>query len=151
MDVDANTRVAVIGLGYVGLPLAVALARHFNVIGVDINAERVAELKAGEDRTGEVEPDRLAASTLAYATDIAEAAGSAIFIVTVPTPVDQANQPDLRPVLGATRAIAGILPQSPGAIIVYESTVYPGLTEDFCGPILAQVSGLNQESDFRIG
>jgi UDP-N-acetyl-D-galactosamine dehydrogenase len=151
MDVDANTRVAVIGLGYVGLPLAVALARHFPVIGVDINTERVAELKAGTDRTGEVEPERLAASALTYATDISEAAASAIFIVTVPTPVDQANQPDLRPVLGATRAIAGVLAQSPGAIIIYESTVYPGVTEDVCGPELERLSGLKRGRDFFLG
>jgi UDP-N-acetyl-D-galactosamine dehydrogenase len=151
MDVDANTRVAVVGLGYVGLPLAVALARHFPVTGVDINAERVAELKAGVDRTGEIEVERLAASTLAYATDIAEAAGSAIFIVTVPTPVDQANQPDLRPVVSATRAIAGVLPQSPGAIVVYESTVYPGVTEEVCGPELERLTGLKRGRDFFLG
>ena len=151
MQVDANTRVAVIGLGYVGLPLAVALARHFPVIGVDINAERVAELKAGIDRTKEVGPEELTASTLGYTTDIGEAAGAAVFIVTVPTPVDQANQPDLGPVLGATRAIAGVLAHSPGAIIVYESTVYPGVTEEVCGPELERLSGLKRGRDFFLG
>lgn len=151
IEVSGDTRVAVVGLGYVGLPLAVALARHFPVIGIDINAERVAELHAGRDRTGEVEPERLAASTLRYATDIAAARGSAIFIVTVPTPVDQANQPDLGPVLGATRAIASVLTDSPGAIIVYESTVYPGVTEEVCGPVLEQLSGLKRGRDFFLG
>ncbi len=151
MEINADTPVAVIGLGYVGLPLAVALARHFPVIGIDINAQRVAELKAGRDRTGEVEPERLAASSLRYATDIAEARGSAIFIVTVPTPVDQANQPDLGPVLGATRAIATVLADSPGAIIVYESTVYPGVTEDVCGPELERLTGLVRGRDFFLG
>jgi UDP-N-acetyl-D-galactosamine dehydrogenase len=151
MDINADTPVAVVGLGYVGLPLAVALARHFPVIGIDINAERIAELKAGRDRTGEVEPERLAASSLRYAIDIAEARGSAVFIVTVPTPVDQANQPDLGPVLGATRAIATVLADSPGAIIVYESTVYPGVTEDVCGPELERLTGLVRGRDFFLG
>lgn len=151
IEVSGDTRVAVVGLGYVGLPLAVALARHFPVIGIDINAERIAELKAGRDRTGEVEPDRLAASTLRYATDMDAARGSDVFIVTVPTPVDQANQPDLGPVLGATRAIAGVLADSPGAIIVYESTVYPGVTEEVCGPELERLSGLARGRDFFLG
>ncbi len=151
IEVSGNTQVAVVGLGYVGLPLAVALARHFPVIGIDINAERIAELKAGRDRTGEVEPDRLAASTLRYATDMDAARGSDVFIVTVPTPVDQANQPDLGPVLGATRAIAGVLADSPGAIIVYESTVYPGVTEEVCGPELERLSGLARGRDFFLG
>ncbi|MFN3287252.1 MAG: nucleotide sugar dehydrogenase [Sphingomonadaceae bacterium] len=151
IEVSGDTRVAVVGLGYVGLPLAVALARHFPVIGIDINADRIAELKAGRDRTGEVEPDRLAASTLRYATDMDAARGSDVFIVTVPTPVDQANQPDLGPVLGATRAIAGVLADSPGAIIVYESTVYPGVTEEVCGPELERLSGLARGRDFFLG
>jgi len=151
MGLGANSRVAVIGLGYVGLPLAVALARSFDTIGVDINADRVAELQAGYDRTREVDNAGLAASKLHYSTDIADARGAAVFIVTVPTPVDSANQPDLRPVMGATRAIAGVLEAGAGTIIVYESTVYPGVTEELCGPELERLSGLKRGTDFFLG
>lgn len=151
MVFDTNSRVAVIGLGYVGLPLAVALARSFPTVGVDINATRVAELKAGHDRTHEVDGPVLAASTLQYATDIADARGAAVFIVTVPTPVDAANQPDLGPVMSATRAIAGVLAADAGTIIVYESTVYPGVTEEICGPELERLSGLKRGVDFFLG
>ena len=151
MPLDPSSRVAVIGLGYVGLPLAVALARSFDVAGIDINAERVAELRAGHDRTHEVDGPVLAASKLTCSTDIADARGAAIFIVTVPTPVDAANQPDLSPVMGATRAIAGVLEASPGAIVVYESTVYPGVTEDVCGPELERLTGLTRGKDFFLG
>lgn len=151
MPLDRNSRIAVIGLGYVGLPLAVALARSFDCIGIDINAERVTELKAGRDRTHEVDGPTLAASTLGLSTDIAEARGANVFIVTVPTPVDAANQPDLRPVMGATRAIAGVLEAGSGAIIVYESTVYPGVTEDVCGPELERLTGLKRGKDFFLG
>src|SRR3546814_3365381 len=127
-------RIAVIGLGYVGLPLAVALARRFDCIGIDIDSNRIAELKAGHDRTREVTPDTLADSGLCLSEWIEDAQDADIFIVTVPTPVDRANQPDLRPVLGATRAIAAIDRKNAGTILVYESTVYPGVTEDVCGP-----------------
>ncbi len=151
MSFDPHGRVAVIGLGYVGLPLAVALARSFDCIGVDINAQRVAELVGGHDRTHEVDAPTLAASKLAYSTDIADARGAKIFIVTVPTPVDAANQPDLRPVMGATRAIAGVLEAGAGTIIVYESTVYPGVTEEICGPELERLSGLRRGHDFFLG
>lgn len=151
MVFDQNSRVAVIGLGYVGLPLAVALARSFPTLGVDINAARVAELKAGHDRTHEVDGPALTASALNYSTDIADARASAVFIVTVPTPVDSANQPDLRPVMGATRAIARVLEAGAGAIVVYESTVYPGVTEEICGPELERLSGLKRGVDFFLG
>ncbi len=151
MVFDQNSRVAVIGLGYVGLPLAVALARSFPTLGVDINAARVAELKAGHDRTHEVDGPALTASALNYSTDIADARASAVFIVTVPTPVDSANQPDLRPVMGATRAIARVLEAGAGTIVVYESTVYPGVTEEICGPELERLSGLKRGVDFFLG
>lgn len=151
MDFDHNSRIAVIGLGYVGLPLAVALARSFDTLGVDINAERVAELTAGHDRTREVDATGLTASKLAYTTDIGVARGAAVFIVTVPTPVDSENQPDLGPVMGATRAIAGVLEAGAGTIIVYESTVYPGVTEDICGPELERLTGLKRGIDFFLG
>ena len=149
MELNAQSRIAVIGLGYVGLPLAVALARSFDVIGVDIARGRVDELKSGHDRTHEVDAATLAASTMRFTTDIADARGAAVFIVTVPTPVDAANQPDLRPVMGATRAIAGVLEKQ--AIVVYESTVYPGVTEEVCGPELERLSGLERGTDFYLG
>ena len=144
-------RIAVIGLGYVGLPLAVALARRFDCIGIDIDSSRIAELKAGHDRTREVTPDTLAESGLRLSECIEDAQDADIFIVTVPTPVDSANQPDLRPMLGATRAIAAILKRNAGTILVYESTVYPGVTEDVCGPELERLSGLKRGVDFFLG
>jgi UDP-N-acetyl-D-galactosamine dehydrogenase len=144
-------KLAVIGLGYVGLPLAVGLAKHFPVVGVDIDADRIRELSAGLDRTNEVEPETLAASTLRLTADVAEARDANIFIVTVPTPVDSANHPDLGPVLGATRAIAPLLQRGRGTIIVYESTVYPGVTEEICGAELARISGLERSVDFFLG
>lgn len=144
-------RVAVIGLGYVGLPLAVALAKSFETIGFDINAERVAELRDGHDRTREVEGPVLKASTLAYSSTLDAIRGADIFIVTVPTPVDAANQPDLGPVLSATRALAGVLEAGRSQIIVYESTVYPGVTEEICGPELERLSGLVRGRDFFLG
>lgn len=143
--------VAIVGLGYVGLPLAVALAESFDTIGVDINAERVSELRSGLDRTREVLDVQLSASKLNYTTDIADCRGASVFIVTVPTPVDFANHPDLGPVLSATRAIAGVLEAGLGQIIVYESTVYPGVTEDVCGPELERLSGLKRGVDFFLG
>ncbi|EMD84307.1 nucleotide sugar dehydrogenase [Pacificimonas flava] len=150
--IDGTTRVAVIGLGYVGLPLAVALAKSFDTIGIDIKPERIAELRNGEDSTHEIEPERLKTSSLKLSSDIADAADSDIFIVTVPTPVDKANQPDLGPVRGATRAVASVLkPRERPPLIIYESTVYPGVTEDVCGPILEELSGLSRGKDFFLG
>jgi len=151
MNFPAEPRVVVVGLGYVGLPLAVALSRRFVCIGLDINRERIAELRAGRDRTREVDDATLAASSLAYTADIADCAGADIYIVTVPTPVDEANQPDLGPVLGATRALAGILTAGQRAILVYESTVYPGVTEEVCGPELERLTGLKRGVDFFLG
>ncbi|WP_114226396.1 MULTISPECIES: nucleotide sugar dehydrogenase [Sphingomonas] len=146
-----SPRIAVIGLGYVGLPLAVALAQHFPVTGLDIDAGRIAELSQGHDRTREVTPDRLRATSLRLTSDPADLAGTNVFIVTVPTPVDEANRPDLTPLLGATRTVAAALAASDQPVIVYESTVYPGVTEDICGPELARLSGLVQGRDFRLG
>ena len=149
MSVDL--KIIVVGLGYVGLPLAVALARSFDVLGVDIDAGRVAELRSGHDRTREVEDERLAASSLRYSSSIEDARGADVYIVTVPTPVDQANQPDLRPVISATRSLAGVLDAAKQSIVVYESTVYPGVTEEICGPEIERVSGLKQGRDFFLG
>lgn len=144
-------RVVVVGLGYVGLPLAVALARYFDCLGVDIDITRVAELRAGHDRTREIDAGRLLSSSVRFTTDIAESVGADVYIVTVPTPVDDANQPDLGPVMGATRALAAILTSGQGAIVVYESTVYPGVTEELCGPEIERISGLSRGKDFFLG
>lgn len=146
---EKNTKIVVVGLGYVGLPLAVALARSFDVVGFDIDKGRVAELSAGRDRTREVEPDRLKASTLVYASDPSAIRGADIYIVTVPTPVAANNQPDLGAVRGASKSVGEVMKE--GAIVVYESTVYPGVTEDVCGPILEEASGLKCGVGFYLG
>ena len=148
---EGKERIVVIGLGYVGLPLAVALARSFDVLGLDIDARRVAELESGHDRTHEIDAARLAGSTLRYTSDPSAGAGADIYIVTVPTPVDAENQPDLKPVIGATEAVATMLDPERKPIIVYESTVYPGVTEEICGPLLERVSGLRRGEDFFLG
>lgn len=146
-----NPRIVVVGLGYVGLPLAVALARRFEVTGLDVNAERIAELKRGHDRTNEIDGDRLAASSLAYVATPAECPAADIYIVTVPTPVDSANRPDLGLVRKASETVGAMLDGSRKPIVVYESTVYPGVTEEVCGPILERVSGLVRGRDFFLG
>ena len=140
--------IAIVGLGYVGLPLAVALARHFPVIGFDVDAERIEELRRGHDRTREVEADDLAASFLKLT---AEPAAADIYIVTVPTPVDASNRPDLSMVLAATHTVGALLDPDRPATIVYESTVYPGVTDEICGPELERVSGLKRGTHFRLG
>lgn len=145
----AKPRIAVIGLGYVGLPLAVALAKHFPTTGFDINAKRIDELKAGHDRTDEVDPTALKASTLAYASERSAIAGFDVYIVTVPTPVDENNRPDLTAMKKASETVGAVMKK--GAIVCYESTVYPGVTEDVCGPILARASGLVRGRDFFLG
>src|SRR6185503_1957759 len=117
-------------------------------IGLDIDSARVAELARGHDRTGEVEPEILAETALTVTDDRELARGADIFIVTAPTPVDQANRPDLSPLLAATESIAGLIDGAKPTIIVYESTVYPGVTEDVCGPLIARVSGLERGRHF---
>ena len=144
-----SPRISVIGLGYVGLPLAIHLARHFDVIGFDIDATRIAELKLGEDRTDEVADEALRDTKMDFTNDEAALAGTDIFIVTVPTPVDSDNAPDLGPIRGASETVARNLAK--GAVVVYESTVYPGVTEDVCGPILEAGSGLSCGADFFLG
>ena len=144
-----NHKVAVIGLGYVGIPLSVALARHFQVVGFDIKSERVSELKKGWDATGEVESDVLRASSLILTDELDSVAGSDVFIITVPTPVDSDNRPDLGAVRSACEMVGGVM--SKGAIVVLESTVYPGVTEEVCGPILESVSSLVCGHDFFLG
>jgi UDP-N-acetyl-D-galactosamine dehydrogenase len=145
----------VIGLGYVGLPLAVALAKRFEVIGLDVDARRIAELEAGHDRTGEIEPDRLAASSLRLIADPVQCPAADFYIVTVPTPIDAANRPDLGMVEKASQTVAKMLPAAVAEgrvpVVVYESTVYPGVTEDICAPILEAGSGLKCGKDFFLG
>jgi UDP-N-acetyl-D-galactosamine dehydrogenase len=151
-----DEKIAVIGLGYVGLPVALAFARAFeHVVGFDIDPRRVEELNGGHDRTNEVDPAALKATTLTMTTDPAALAGSSFFVVTVPTPIDGNRQPDLRPVKSASESVGRVLSKldwkPEGPIVVYESTVYPGVTEEYCGPILEQISGLKQGRDFKLG
>lgn len=145
----AKARVGVIGLGYVGLPLAVALARGVKTVGFDIDTARVGELAKGHDRTNEIDKDRLTASKLKVTSDIADIAGLDVYIVTVPTPVDIANRPDLGAVLSACRTVGKVMRK--GAVVVLESTVYPGVTEDVAGPALEKESGLKSGVDFFLG
>ena len=140
-----NTRIAIIGLGYVGLPLAVEFGKQYATTGFDINAARIAELKQGKDSTLEVEPELLAQATCLRFTDQLDGiAGCNVYIVTVPTPIDAAKRPDLTPLVKASEAIGKVL--KPGDTVVYESTVYPGCTEEICVPILERVSGLRYEA-----
>lgn len=142
--------IAVIGLGYVGLPLAAEFGKTRPVIGMDINKKRVEELAAGIDKTLEVDSAELKKSTqLKFSSDPADLKSAQIFIVTVPTPVTKNKIPDLKPIEGATRMIAKVLKK--GDIVVYESTVFPGCTEDFCVPILEEISGLKFNTDFFCG
>jgi UDP-N-acetyl-D-glucosamine/UDP-N-acetyl-D-galactosamine dehydrogenase len=143
-------RIAVIGLGYVGLPLAVAFAAEHDVVGFDIGAERIAELRRGGDRTLEVAPAELkAAARLTFSDDPAALAGCNVFIVTVPTPIDEHKRPDLSALMAASRTVGAAIGQ--GGVVIYESTVYPGATEEDCVPVVAEVSGLAFNRDFFAG
>ena len=144
-------RIVVVGLGYVGLPLAIALADHFTVVGLDTDKSRIAELRDAHDRTNEIGPDRLRSTPLVLTDSADEARGADFYIVTVPTPVDASNRPDLTPVLGATRTLAALLDAERPTTIVYESTVYPGVTEEICGPLIEEVSGLKRGTHFFLG
>jgi len=146
-----SERIVVVGLGYVGLPLAIALADHFETIGIDIDTQRIDELRSGTDRTHEIEEAELRQSTLQLTSSPEGCRGADIFIVTVPTPVDVANRPDLGAVLSATRMIAALIEPERRPTIVYESTVYPGVTEEICGPEIEKVGGLRRGHDFRLG
>jgi len=142
--------IGVIGLGYVGLPLAVELGRFWRTVGFDIDARRIRELRAGRDRSLEVTTDELdAASELIYTDDAASLADCNIYIVTVPTPINAHKQPDLGPLQSASATVGGLL--RPGDVVIYESTVYPGATEEVCVPILERHSGLRFNQDFFAG
>jgi UDP-N-acetyl-D-galactosamine dehydrogenase len=143
-------RIAVMGLGYVGLPLALALARKFkDVVGFDVRREKIAGLRAGRDRTREISAAALRRTTLRMTCRPDDLAGRTFFIVAVPTPVDPQKRPDLAPLIAASETVGRAL--RPGAVVVYESTVYPGVTEDICGPVLARASGLKRGADFTLG
>jgi UDP-N-acetyl-D-galactosamine dehydrogenase len=145
-----TARIAVIGLGYVGLPLAVEFGRKRTVVGFDVKASRIAELKAGVDRTLEVPAAEIAeARHLSVTSDPAELANCSVFIVTVPTPIDTAKRPDLTPMIRASETIGRMMPK--GAIVIYESTVYPGATEEVCVPVLERTSGMTFNVDFFCG
>jgi UDP-N-acetyl-D-glucosamine/UDP-N-acetyl-D-galactosamine dehydrogenase len=145
-----NEKIGVIGLGYVGLPVALAFARKFpDTVGFDIKAKRVKELNEGIDITGESEPDELKSSNLKITDSWEDLRGCTMFIVTVPTPIDLDRQPDLTAVRKASESVGKVI--SKGSVIVYESTVYPGVTEEVCGPILEKFSGLKQGVDFKLG
>ncbi len=143
-------RIAVLGLGYVGLPLAVAFAAAHDVLGFDIGRARIDGLRRGEDRTLEVTPEALAAAArLAFTTDPRDLVGCDVFIVTVPTPIDAYKRPDLSALMAASRTVGGAI--RPGGVVIYESTVYPGATEEDCAPVVAAVSGLKANRDFFLG
>ena len=143
-------RVGVVGLGYVGLPLAVEFGKHFDTVGFDVKARRIAELKAGRDNTLEVTRKELtAADRLTFTAELADLKRCQVFIITVPTPIDEYKRPDLSPLIGASTSIGRVLKR--GDVVVYESTVYPGCTEEVCVPILERESGLTFNRDFFVG
>ncbi len=145
-----SEKIAVIGLGYVGLPVAVALGKKFDgTVGFDINQSRIDELKRGHDRTNEVGDADLKATKINYTSVLSDMNDCTFYIVTVPTPIDENNQPDLTPVRKACETIGQILKK--GSVVVFESTVYPGVTEEYCGPILEKLTGLKSGVDFKLG
>ena len=146
----ATSRIAIIGLGYVGLPLAVEFGKKFNCVGFDINSDRVSELKAGKDSTLEVEPELLKqAERLSYSDQTDQIKDCNVFIVTVPTPIDKYRRPDLSPLEGASRMLGNILKKND--VVIFESTVYPGASEEVCVPIMEKISGLTYNQDFFLG
>ncbi|MES2695516.1 MAG: NAD(P)-binding domain-containing protein, partial [Verrucomicrobiota bacterium] len=141
--------ICVVGLGYVGLPLAALLSKKFKVVGLDINSARVTELKAGRDHTRELTSEQLAGSPVQFTTDASTLGDCRFIIITVPTPIDAHKKPDLTPLVGASRMVGKYI--KPGTTVVYESTVYPGCTEDDCIPLIEKESGLKWKKDFFVG
>ncbi|HSH68554.1 MAG TPA: nucleotide sugar dehydrogenase [Deferrisomatales bacterium] len=146
---DGTDTLAVVGLGYVGLPLAVAFGRRFPIVGFDIAEKKVALLKQGVDPTGELTRDEVRAADIHYTSNPGELRRAKFIVVAVPTPIDNHKQPDLRPLVSASTAIGKNL--TPGTTVVYESTVFPGVTEEVCGPVLERESGLVCGRDFKLG
>lgn len=150
MLIENKTNIAIIGLGYVGLPLAVEFGKHYATLGFDINKVRIAELNCGEDHTLEVSSEELrAASNLRYGCELNDLRSANVFIVTVPTPIDEHRQPDLAPLVKASETIGEVI--KAGDVVIYESTVYPGATEEDCIPVIERVSGLKYNVDFFAG
>ncbi len=149
MTINPPQKLSVIGLGYVGLPLAVALAEHFSVLGFDIDRRRTEALKGSQDHTGEGAAEVLARTTATFTSDAGQLAGSDVFIVAVPTPVDDNKVPDLGPLRGACNSVGPHV--VPGSVVVLESTVFPGATEEICGPVLAELSGRVCGEDSALG
>ena len=146
---DGNTKLSLVGLGYVGMPIAVEFAKHVKVVGFDINEHKIAQYEAGVDPTKEVGDEAVAKTSVEFTCDPAALEEARFHIVAVPTPVNQDKTPDLTPVIGASKTLGAHL--KPGSIVVYESTVYPGVTEDVCVPILERESGLKCGEDFKVG
>jgi len=144
-----SEKIGVIGLGYVGLPVALAFSTRFETVGFDIDQTRIDQLHAGEDRTGELDRDTLSAAKIRLSCDPRDLRGCTFFVVTVPTPIDASRRPDLGALLAASRTVGSVL--QAGGVVVYESTVYPGVTEEICGPALSAASGLRCGTDFTLG
>ena len=147
--VEKKIKLAVIGLGYVGLPIALEFAGKINVIGFDINDQRLDKMRKGIDPSGELKSEAFKNKSIEFTSSLDKLGEASFFIVTVPTPIDEHNLPDLKPILSATRSIGKILKK--GDYVVYESTVYPGCTEEDCVPILEELSGLKLKTDFKVG
>lgn len=147
--INKESKLAVIGLGYVGLPLAMAFAEHVSVTGFDIDEERLVKLRKGMDPVGELNPEIFKGKSITFTSSVEELGEASFYIVTVPTPIDKQNQPDLSFLLQATQTVGKLL--NPGDYVVYESTVYPGCTEEKCLPLLEELSGLKAGTGFQIG
>lgn len=146
---NKEKKIAIVGLGYVGLPLAMGFADKLSVIGYDINEDRLAKLREGIDPNGELESSQWKGKDIEFTSSVDKLKEASFYVIAVPTPIDQHNEPDLTPLLLATRTVASVL--DPGDYVVYESTVYPGCTEEDCVPLLEEISGLKCKQDFKIG
>ena len=147
--IEKKTKLAVLGLGYVGLPIALEFAKKISVIGFDIDEKRLARMKQGDDPSGELEKEAFQGCDIEFTSNLEDLRKASFYIVTVPTPIDEHNLPDLRPLLSATKFIGKVLKK--GDYVVYESTVYPGCTEEDCVPLLEDLSKLKFKTDFKVG